>query len=401
MNTKKLVIGIVSGCLLLIILIIVSGYLLISRVIVPAVKRTVETPPEMKTARIVKGADVVTKEDALTDPRLGSVTDIRFGTFDSKAGNGVAVAGTDGVLFLSLDMKIKAGTFFRNSAGYGGYPRRYSSYSSRIRIVETDGDDSCEYLSTEGSWSHEFSVLDHNGLTLWTYSGNKSGIDSISPGDIDGDGKMDFAVGFNGSGGIRLVDSTGSERWKESGGNIWHVEIADIDGNGNPSIIHNDASGQLIVRNAQGDVVRRLGGGTSGKSLNFSTAFVTSFDICRWPNVNSPQRVVVPRGEGLTILDENGTQLATFKEPHVGFMSEIAVKTVKLKTHEPAYLAVIVTNQLWNRSALSIYASTGNTLYEEVLPLSTTTLGVLPAAKNTSEALLVGGESKVWKYTAK
>lgn len=399
-TTAKILIGVGSGCLLIIILVVVAGYLFVSRVITPTIRNTVQAPPELSTPRVIQGADAIAKNEALSDSRLGSVSDIHLGTFDPNAGNGIAVAGSAGALFLSSDLKPKAYVSFGGSSSTG-YPG-YSGMSSRIRIVEVDGDNSCEFLSSEGTWAHEFKVLDHNANTLWSYSssGRNSGIDSISPGDIDGDGMMEFAVGFNGNDGLRLVDSKGSERWQQSGGNIWHVEIADIDGKGKPRIIHSDAAGQLTVRDAKGEFVRSLGTGVSGRQVSFST-ITAKFTVCRWPKTNSPERVVVPSGSNLTILDEKGVQIASFTEPTLGMMTEVAAIPVQLKAGKPAYLATLVTSQMWDRTALSIFTAKGTCIYREALPCSTTALAVLPTAKNGAEALLVGGENRMWKYTAK
>ena len=55
-------------------------------------------------------------------------------------------------------------------------------------------------------------------------------VDDTAAGDVDGDGRLEFVVGFNGGGGVRLLDSTEKMRWRKPDGNVWHVEIADLKG---------------------------------------------------------------------------------------------------------------------------------------------------------------------------
>ncbi len=46
--------------------------------------------------------------------------------------------------------------------------------------------------------------------------------------------------------------------WKKDEGNVWHIEMLDIKGDGHDKIIHSDAKGNLLVRDAQGSDDRSI-----------------------------------------------------------------------------------------------------------------------------------------------
>jgi hypothetical protein len=67
--------------------------------------------------------------------------------------------------------------------------------------------------------------MDATGKPLWSYGAGSNGVDDMVAGDLNGDGLLQFAVGFNGGGGIHLLNSQGKKLWEFPDGNVWHVEI--------------------------------------------------------------------------------------------------------------------------------------------------------------------------------
>jgi hypothetical protein len=75
---------------------------------------------------------------------------------------------------------------------------------------------------------------------------------------------------------------------------------------------------------------------------------------------------------------------------------------VKLKKGEPENLAVITEFAAIDRSVLYIYKSSGEIIYQEVLPERCSSIAVLPETNaNNPQELLIGGEQTIWRYRAR
>jgi hypothetical protein len=56
--------------------------------------------------------------------------------------------------------------------------------------------------------------------------------------DVDGDKLDDVVVGYNGSGGVHVLDGNGRLRWKSTAvGNVWKVAAGDVLGVGTPQVV--------------------------------------------------------------------------------------------------------------------------------------------------------------------
>ena len=73
-------------------------------------------------------------------------------------------------------------------------------------------------------------AIDPQGGKLWT---QPAGIDDVWAADLDGDGKDEVIVGYNGGKGLHVFGGDGEQRWKDTSiANVWHVTAGDLDGDG-------------------------------------------------------------------------------------------------------------------------------------------------------------------------
>jgi hypothetical protein len=104
-----------------------------------------------------------------------------------------------------------------------------------------------------GVWSAPVSACSSaDGSLLWTYH-DSDGVDDVCAADLDGDGRDEVIVGFNGSGGLHVLNSDGRLRWKTTEiGNVWHVAAGDLQGDKQIEVLSTSATGKIHVYRADG-----------------------------------------------------------------------------------------------------------------------------------------------------
>jgi hypothetical protein len=238
-----------------------------------------------------------------------------------------------------------------------------------------------------GSWSLDASLIDHQGNKIWSYGGG-SGIDDMSSGDIDGDGTTEFAVGFNGGDGVHLLDESGKKIWNKSDGNVWHIELVDANRDGKLVIVHSNAAGQLTVRDRQGDIISRAK----------TAPYFSDFSICRWPTKKDREYALLAEDDTIWLFDFDGKSVKQYRAPNCGSLGEVKGTSFSTGVEGSEYFAVIVNFSNWKRSNLYIYDSSGELKYHEILPEASAAITAFSLDSTDQEALLVGGEGRVWKY---
>jgi uncharacterized RDD family membrane protein YckC len=333
------------------------------------------TPKELNQS--FRSSNYLQKDIFLEDERLCKVTDIAFGKFDPNSELTIGVAGMKGALLLNTDLSKKVFIPF-------------NEVSEHADIIKTN--DSFYFLSRRGElFNRKTAFIDHTGKTLWTYGGEKRAVDDTAVGDLDGNGKLEFAVGFNGGDGIHLLDQSGKKLWEKSDGNVWHVEIADINNNGNFKIVHSNAASEIIVRNKNGEVV--------SKSSPFQ--YMSDFSLVNWPNRTSRKVILVSEAKFIKLLDFDGKVISSYPAPKCYNRGEARGTVVNLKENQPPYFAVAVEFRHWERTLLYVYNSAKELVYQENIPCSCASIAGLQKQNSKEESLLVGCTGTIFQYNLK
>ncbi len=333
--------------------------------------RSLKMPEALKSPRIVKSMQGMTKKTFLEDARLGDVTDISFRGPINRNLDEMVLSGTNGALFKSKDL-----------------PARFVPFEERqdsTNYIPLDSKGTFGFMN-RGAWCSEARVMNIAGRLIWRYGGF-SGVDDMASGDINNDGNPEFAVGFNGDGGIHLLNSQGKMLWKFSDGNVWHVEMADIYGNGQKMIVHSNAGGYITVRDVNGKVV----------SKNKPKPYFSDFSLIRWPKEHSPELLLLVEDNSLWIFNAKATQTVKFPAPDSGSLGEGKGVIIAINRENSA-LATIVNYEIWHRSIIYLHDLTGSLLYEEVLPESCSCITKPPANYKGENSILIGCENKVIEY---
>jgi hypothetical protein len=380
MKTSSLLMGCGIGCIVLIVFMVVGGFFAYRYWMAPQIQAMMTEMTEVGEPGIVTGAGFLQQTVFLSDPRLGTVTDIAFGKLDPTPGVGMVAAGGDGAVFATADGKVKSFSQFSGS-------------HNDVDIVDVEGDGVCEFIN-RGPVGSGAALIGHSGNTTWAYGEKSMGVNDMCGGDVNGDGQLEFAVGFNGAGGVHLVDGRGKVVWRRSDRNVWHVEMMDVNGDGKPEILHSNAGGQLTVRDASGDTVSqtRLRGGDDVNT------YLNKFSLCHWPTKSSPQLVMVAGSDEAALFDSTGTLVAKFTAEGMNQFGEVRGALVKLQANAPEYFAALTSWQMAPETLLYVYDANKTLVYEEILPGRDHAIAVAPIGASGAEALLIGAEGRVLKY---
>ncbi|MBM3122932.1 MAG: VCBS repeat-containing protein, partial [Chloroflexi bacterium] len=300
-------------------------------------------PAELDEPGVLLGEGFLAKRSLVQDESLGWITDIRAGELDPAPGPEIGIAGKRGALFLDDGGAVKAKVPFMARAGH-------------VDIIDVEGDGVCEFMNRGGS-DGVASLIPHSGRITWIYGGEPGGVMDMAAGDVDGDGRPEFAVGFGGGSGVHLLDADGARLWTRLDGNVWQVGMVDVEGRGHPQILHSNARGRLLVRDAKGDLAIQ----------SDPDVYVGSFSLSTWP-VHGDRPLVITAGEKtLWLLTPGGATVATLEAPHCLHWARVWAAPAVLRPDEPSYLAVVATFALWQRSLLYVYEPGGGLVYQETL----------------------------------
>jgi hypothetical protein len=376
MKLKVFLIGCATVLVLAFLGLLIGGYIMYRRMgsLSPGAPGRLEMPAALKTSGVRVGKGFLKQDVFLSNPGLGKVTDIVWGELDPKPGPELGIAGTDGAVFAGKNAGVKS------SVNYGGN-------FDRVSIIDVEGDGVCEFINS-GSWISKAALVNHDGAVVWRYGGS-SGVDDMAAGDVDADGIKEFAVGFNGGGGVDLVGKDGKKRWNKSDGNVWHVEMVDTDHDGRDEIVHSNAGGEITIRDSMGDIVLSARPGP----------YFSSFSLVRFPTRTSPLYLLQAEDDYTWLFDLEGKTFCKLPAPGCGDLGDAFGTPVVLRKGKP-HLAVLVEFNNWNKSILYVYDPGGKLVYQEVIPEDCAAIAALALDDSGTEALLIGAPGKVLKYVA-
>lgn len=363
-GNRNLLAGFAAGMLLVALPLSWTGFKY--RHVLRALRGMGNTPELKKTAdEIIAGKGIVTRKVFFSSKSLGQVTDMARGRFDSAPGSALAVAGTQGAVFLDPT---------GNSVSSVRFPARYSL----VRILPQGDGKECRFFD-EGAWGSSTRLLDHSGRPAWDHVA--TGVDSAAAGDLDGDGRDEFALGFNGSGGLQLLDDSGSLRWKEEGANLWHVEMGPTETGGPTRLIHSNAKGHITIRDKNGKTLSSVS----------CESYVSEFALLSWPAEGRPALVYASR-DWLVLSDMKGRTLKKLWAPGVDYVD--LMRTSYIHHGGKSFLAVLASRGYLG-SHFYLYDEAGGLIYGEHSGERWTSLGRFEL--DGRESLLLGGDGKVWQ----
>jgi hypothetical protein len=356
----------IVGAGLLIALLIFSGIVAYRvRRVFSAVGQLKNVPSDLRGAKIVAGAGRFSKEVLFAQGDLGLITD-----FAQNPHHELVVVGQNGAVFLTDGNSTnRSVTFHRCSSAVVSASLASGSFLCR------------------GAWITNVELFDATGKTLWSYGGGASGINDAAAGTLGPNATESIVVGFNGDGGVRLLNAAGKELWKQDEGNVWHVEIAPATDRSGNVILHSNARGQLIVRDAVGHVVGRYEPGI----------YLASFSMTSWGDDPVRGKVIAFDNNSIYVLTTHGKTLVRLPSPGSAARPDPKGTSVHFSANAP-FFAGLLNYPLWNRSLLYIYDNQNQLIYHEIFDQNCGALQAIPT-KNETEYLLVGCDGKVLKYS--
>lgn len=236
MQTRTLVIGCLAGAFGLFLVAAIGVFVAVRYYVMPAV----QMPVELNRPAVLSGESFLDKTLFVDVVSVGKVTDIRFESGEEPK---IGIAGAKGAAWVTLAGDVTSTT-------------KIFGQTSFVEFANIDDDEPYEFLNRGGFGWQNASVYDDDGSLLWT-STHGTGVNDMAAGDLDGDGKAEFVVGYNGNDGIHLLDNGGTLKWRQADANVWKVAFVDTDADGTLDIVHSNAGGQLTVRDDSGTVLRK------------------------------------------------------------------------------------------------------------------------------------------------
>jgi hypothetical protein len=370
------IIVLVAFCALALGYALFSGLFNLFTTMADVISEGTDSPPvHLRTPGVLVGEAFLLKEKFLEEKSLSEVTDIRIGELDPAPGEEIGIVSPRGVVFTDMQGDTK------NEV-------RIQYTGVHVDFVDVEGDGIIEYFE-RGSAMLSPRLFDHSGKNIWKYGGFFSMADDMAAGDVDGDGMAEFAVGYGGGGGIHLLNSDGKKEWQQPDGNVWHVAVADTDGDNKAEIIHSNAGGDLTVRNALGNIV-----------VNAEPeSYFSHFSISMWPEEPGVTYAIIVDSNILYAFNYDGTTAKKIDAPNCGYCCDLPHTAVaKLDAEQPEYLAMLVELRHWERSVFTVFTSEGEIVYQEILPEYGAAIAAAPLGDDDMDSILVGGRGRVWRY---
>ena len=351
-----------------------------------------ETPEDLRTPELLFATLHLARQPLFRDPGLGPVTAIAVGDYHDAPGTEAMVVGLRDAVCVSLSGHAGPSGNETTPAGEGARQAtplarlELGGPTRRVEMLDVDSDGVFEFLN-RGSWSCDVSLLDHEGKVLWTYGGNP-GVNDACPVDVDGDGRLEVVVGFNGEGGLHLLDAQGRRIWRRDATDVWCVGVLESGETGQQEIVHSNTAGELVVRDAEGQITRKAKPGT----------FFSQFSVCPWPAAGDGQALLRADRDAVWVLDADGDILDRLAVPSCRSLGHARGVFVRLAGNSDLYFALLIEYRNWRRSHLCVFGTELELLYQEVLGEACAAVAVVPLPGSDRQAVLIGGNGTVWQY---
>lgn len=326
--------------------------------------------------RIAKGKDLLQKEQFLANDKLIEIMSISTNKDKPDNNEKLIIIGERRALL----------------AGLNGEPKAFISFDRRVGEtvpVDVEGNGIFEFMNRGGGWQ-PVSLLDSNGRTLWMYPSEDSllrgAADTMAAGDFNKDGKLEFVVGMNASGGLHMLDAKGKEIWKRSAGNVFSVEIVDINNDGALEILHSDAGEGIVIRKADGEKIRTIRNCGDGH-----------FSLLYQGNLNKEPLLVCDDNK-LKLVDLKDNVVRVFDLPGGGHTPKGCLVYFNGIDKPPHYAFVRTIQATGKRSDLTVFDPNGKLAYHEIFRASYLAMTPLRQRANRFDSLLVGENSRVWLH---
>jgi len=248
------------------------------------------------------------------------------------------------------------------------------------------------------------SLLSHDGKLLWKYDSDKAKhnyVDGVATGDMDGDGKPEFAVYYTYGLGIHLLDVSRQKKWEYPVLSLGTLRMADVDGDGRAEIIFDNGN------NANGLTDFTILGSTGGVKGQFQLHTASSFfTLVPWPDRNGASHILITEADKVGVYTLAGEQVTQLAAPGCSAFGDFQALNIKFNKDEGDYLAIkkSVTPDL---SVLYVYSPQKELVYQKTEIIRGTlppALYARPTGQDGTEKLLVGSETKdfeamLYEYT--
>jgi hypothetical protein len=323
-------------------------------------------PDALSVAKVVSGDGLFAKAIYYKQPDLGVITDI-----ERTQTREPLVVGHSGAAFLSEDL----------------------SASRKVQFDRCDHDVVFSELAggsflCRGSWNTGVSLIGLDGKTLWPYGGFPIAPDDAAAGVVGADGAKGVVVGFPGGGGVRFISPEGKELWRQTDGNVWHVEIAASGDKAGNVIVHSNVAGKITLRDATGTVLGRYQ----------PEIYLGDFSLTAWKDDPLQDKLIAAKRGYFYVFALDGKTVARLSAAEV-VTDTAGAKGVPIHlSKDGSYYAALVRYPLWDRSVLYIYDEQDRPVYSEIFAQNCAALSSIKGP-NSNDDLLLGCDGMVWKYS--
>jgi hypothetical protein len=340
-----------------------------------------ESLPDRMQPGVQTGVGSLDKRLLASVDGIGSVTDIQHGELRSRGKVELGIAGNYGARFFdeagrptaSVDFAVREPDGLTVSADIVSLSRAHAvrffrhGYAAYASLVEADGKE---------TWRTPYRPF------------------TSTCGDLNGDGTQEFIFARTPDAVIEARNGSGVIIWQtQPGHTVFKLAVISTDG-GEGSKLLAVESGAL------------LGFGPHGERLFERTppigGYFHAFSPVRWPSVCTGECLLVSTNDKIRLLTPDGEKEVT--KLTAGYIYQPRGVAVRLDENERPLLAVAGELPYRGKNerfggVLYVFDAHRSLVYHEVFPEPVEALGVMPAADDKSEILLVGDANKVWQYT--